>query len=162
MAGVRWISQQSSTGHWRNLVTTMNQPLLPPGGLRTPIRVFLVEDSAAVRELIVENLSDIAGLEFAGFADTEVDAFSQLRSEYFDVVVFDIELRQGNGISLLRSLAAAPDLPENLKIIFSNNVSNAYRRVGEQYGVRHFFDKTSELPRLRTLLEQVTQGTVIG
>ena len=32
-----------------------------------PVRVFLVEDSPAVRELIVENLDDIPGLVFAGF-----------------------------------------------------------------------------------------------
>ncbi len=140
----------------------MNQPLPNSTGTSTPIRVFLVEDSQAVRELIVENLSDIPGLEFVGFSDTEGDALIQLRSHYFNVVIFDIELRQGNGISLLRSLAATPVLPDSLKIIFSNNVSSAYRRVGQQYGVRHFFDKTSELPKLRTLLEQVTQGVTVN
>lgn len=137
----------------------INQPLSPVTmTASTPIRVFLVEDSRAVRDLIVENLSDIPGLVFAGFSDAENDAFSQLRAQYFDVVIFDIELRQGNGISLLRSLYNLPTLPDNLKIIFSNNVSSAYRRVGQQYGVRHFFDKTSELPKLRQLLEQLTQG----
>ena len=128
----------------------------------TPLRVFLVEDSHAVREQIVENLSDIPGLVFAGFSDTERDALGQLRDEHFDVVIFDIELKQGNGISLLRSLAGIPRLAHNLKIIFSNNVSSAYRRVGEQYGVRYFFDKTSELPQLRRLLEQVTQEISAG
>lgn len=135
-------------------------PSTPPrtAAAVTPLRVFLVEDSAAVREQIVENLSDIPGLVFAGFSDTEGDALVQLRKTSFDVVIFDIELKEGNGISLLRSLAGMPRLPANLKIIFSNNVSNAYRRVGEQYGVSYFFDKTSELSKLRHLLERVTQG----
>ena len=139
------------------------KPPTPPrtGDTVQPLRVFLVEDSNAVREQIVENLSEIPGLVFAGFSDTEGDALGQLREDFFDVVIFDIELKQGNGISLLRSLAGTPRLPQNLKIIFSNNVSSAYRRVGEQYGVRYFFDKTSELPRLRNLLEQVTQGIPI-
>ena len=134
-------------------------PLQPTASCRTlPLRVFLVEDSPAVRDLIVENLSDISGLAFAGFSDTEADALVQLRARHYDVIIFDIELRQGNGISLLRSLAAMPERMESLKIIFSNNVSSAYRRVGEQYGVRYFFDKTSELPELHGLLQQLTLG----
>lgn len=131
-------------------------------GTVTPLRIFLVEDSHAVREQIVENLSDIPGLVFAGFSDTETDALGQLQKAFFDVLILDIELKQGNGISLLRSLANTPRLPQNLKIIFSNNVSNAYRRVGEQYGVRYFFDKTSELSKLRGLLELVTQENRAG
>ena len=140
----------------------MNQTLSPSTASGTPIRVFLVEDSQAVRELIIETLSDIAGLVFASFSETESDALLQLREQHYDVVIFDIELRQGNGISLLRSLASITDQPFCLKIIFSNNGSSAYRRAGEQYGVRHFFDKTSELPQLRALLEQVTQGATIS
>lgn len=135
----------------------MDLPLFQSTPRVTPTRVFLVEDSLAVRDLIVENLSDIPGLEFAGFSDTESDALAQLRNQEFDVVIFDIELRLGNGISLLRSLAASSPL-KSLKIIFSNNVSGAYRRVGREYGVRHFFDKTSELPKLRLLLQELTKS----
>ncbi len=136
----------------------MNQPPAATTASTNPLRVFLVEDSAAVRELIIENLSDIPGLLFTGFADTEIDALSRLKQEAQDVVIFDIELKQGNGISLLRSLAAAGLLRQNLKIIFSNNVSTAYRRVGQQYGVQYFFDKTSDLSQLRLLLLRLTQG----
>jgi hypothetical protein len=39
-----------------------------------PLRVFLVEDFPPVRDLIVENLQEIAGLELAGVAEGEQDA----------------------------------------------------------------------------------------
>lgn len=107
---------------------------------------------------MLENLSDIPGLLFTGFADTEAGALADLKLDARDVVIFDIELKQGNGISLLRSLAAASLLRDTLKIIFSNNVSTAYRRVGQQYGVQYFFDKTSELSQLRGLLQRLRQG----
>lgn len=136
----------------------MNQPLSSTPGLTSLLRVFLVEDSAAVRELLIENLSDIPGLLFTGFADTEVGGFRQLQQDRHDVVIFDIELKQGNGISLLRSLAATDVLQETQKIIFSNNVSMAYRRAGQQYGVQYFFDKTSELPQLRNLLQRLARA----
>lgn len=115
-----------------------------------------------MRALLVENLSDISRLEVAGFADTEAEAIRLLSQDAYDVVIFDIELRQGNGISVLRSLASSPRSQDILKIIFSNNVSGAYRRVGAQFGVHHFFDKTSELPRLHAILEQATQNVTLG
>ena len=133
--------------------------LPPPSNFPiSPLRVFLVEDSAPVRELILENLEEIPGLIVVGFADTEAGALAALSNDAPDVVIFDIELKQGNGISLLRSLASAGLLHTTLKVIFSNNVSTAYRRVGKQYGVAYFFDKTSELPQLCSLLQRVRQG----
>lgn len=140
----------------------MNPPPLPIASGSAPVRVFLVEDSQAVRELLVTNLSDIPGLEFSGYSDSEGEALLQLQQNNFDVVIFDIELKQGNGISLLRSLKSPGTRPSFLKVIFSNNVSTAYRKVGEQYGVRYFFDKTSDLPALRRLLEQVCRGAPPG
>ena len=140
----------------------MNSTLSTAAPTVTPLRIFLVEDSQAVREQIVENLSDIPGIVFAGFSDTEGEALGQLRNDHFDVVIFDIELRQGNGLSMLRSLAGTPRLAPNLKIIFSNNVSSAYRRIGEQYGVRYFFDKTYELSKLHSLLQQVSRRVSVN
>lgn len=131
----------------------------PANGKAAPLRVFLVEDSRTVRELIIEHLSDIEGLEFTSFADTQNDALIQLRTQPFDVVIFDIELLQGNGINVLRSLAETPTSCDSVKIIFSNNVSGAYRRIGAQYGVHHFFDKTADLPRLHALLTQIKRDS---
>jgi DNA-binding NarL/FixJ family response regulator len=124
-----------------------------------PLRIFLVEDSAIVRELITDSLAEVPGIIFAGFSDTERDAFEKMSVQSFDILILDIELKQGNGMSLLRTLAKFHIQPENLKIIFSNNVSDAYRRAGEQYGVRYFFDKSFEFPELCSLLERLGAGT---
>jgi len=117
------------------------------------LRIFLVEDSSAVRELIVAELCAIPGVAMAGCADNESDALQQLQALQCDVLIIDIELRQGNGMSLLRKLCEANAHAAVLKIIFSNNICDAYRRAGERYGVHHFFDKSFDLPRLRALLE---------
>lgn len=119
----------------------------------TAIRIFLVEDSSDVRELIVESL-DQPDIAWAGFSDSEADALEQLRDQHCDVLIVDIELRQGNGISLLRKLFEKRCHAADLKIVFSNNICEDYRRVGEQYGVQHFLDKTFDMPQLRSLLQQ--------
>lgn len=119
------------------------------------LRVFVVEDSELVRDLIIENLAKIDGIDVVGYSDSEGDALDQLRSLSCNILILDIELKQGNGLSLLRSLRQDHLHTDNLKIIFSNNVSNTYKRLGEQYGVNHFFDKTSEFPELYSLIERL-------
>ena len=120
-----------------------------------PLRVFIVEDSAAVRDFVVEIMAEIQGVALAGISETERDALKYLRDHICDVLILDIELKQGNGMSLLRTLARESLQPELLKIIFSNNVSGTYRRIGQQYGVQFFFDKSSQVLELRSLLERL-------
>lgn len=124
----------------------------------TPLRIFLVEDSEDVRELIVESLTEIAGVKLAGYSETEVDALRHLQQHSYDVLILDIQLGQGNGMSLLQSLARSNTRRQSeVKVVFSNHVSPTYRRVGQQCGVQHFFDKSSELPLLCDLLEKLAR-----
>jgi DNA-binding NarL/FixJ family response regulator len=124
------------------------------------MRIFLVEDVPAMRDLIVSQLADIPGLYWAGFSDTEDDALTQLLAQPCDVLIVDIELKQGNGVSMLRKLFHANAHGADLKIIFSNNVCDAYRRAGQRYGVQHFLDKASQLQELHLLLEQFSAAAL--
>ena len=124
----------------------------------SPLRVFVIEDSEPVRDLIIESLLDIPGIVVCGFSDSENDALKQLAMQSFDVILLDIELSQGNGMSLLRSLATSAHQADKVKIIFSNNISDAYRREGQRYGAHYFFDKTSEFLQLHRLLEKLAAG----
>lgn len=124
----------------------------------TPLRIFLVEDSEDVRDLIVESLSEIAGVRLVGYAETELEALRHLQQNSYDVLILDIQLKQGNGMSLLQSLARSNTRRQSeVKVVFSNHVSPTYRREGVQCGVQHFFDKSSELPLLCDLLEELAQ-----
>lgn len=131
----------------------MNHPLSPP------LQVFLIEDSSLVRELVIESFADIPGIILIGHADSEDDALDQLALQPCDILILDIQLRQGNGISLLRRLGSRPQHDKQIRIIFSNNVSKGYHRLAGQLGVQYFFDKTSEFTDMRELLEQLGNGT---
>lgn len=121
-----------------------------------PLRVFLVEDSIDVRELMIENLSMIPGVIVTGVSESEGDALSQLNSLPCDVLIVDIQLKKGNGINLLRQISEKKKVVNALKIICSNNATDVFRRVGMQYGVNHFYDKTSEFPQLFEFLKDLT------
>ena len=120
------------------------------------MRVFLVEDLPAVRTRVIENLAEIEGLELAGYAETEDAAISWLRSHECEVLILDLELRQGNGMGVLKQLAAAGTYPGLVKIIYSNHVGPHIRRVAARLGAEHFFDKSLDTPELRMLLEQLS------
>lgn len=135
----------------------MTNPTLQSAHLASPplLRIFLVEDSAAIRDLLIENLTNIPGVMLAGVADGESAALEQLAHQKYDVLILDIGLKQGNGMSLLRTLRQLPEHDASIKIIFTNNVSDTYRRAGEQYGVGFFFDKASDFLQLRALMQDL-------
>jgi len=122
------------------------------------MRVFLVEDLPAVRTLVIENLEDIQGLELAGFAETEDAALSWLHSHDCEVLILDLELKQGNGIGVLKQLAATGSRPGLVKIIYSNHIGPNIRRLAAKFGAAYFFDKSLDTPQLRLLLEGLSAG----
>jgi two-component system, OmpR family, response regulator len=117
------------------------------------LRVFLVEDFAPVRERIVEEIEELGRLELAGVAEGEEEALSWLNSHQCDILILDLELRQGNGLGVLKALQADP---RPVKIVYSNHVSGNIRGLAERFGASHFFDKTLDTPKLRQLLEQLS------
>lgn len=122
------------------------------------LQVMLVEDSHIISDLISESLARIPRLALLGIAETENEALAMLHAQPCDVLILDIQLRQGNGINLLRVLAGDPAYAQTVKIVLSNHVSGTYRRICEQYGVQFFFDKTSEFPQLQHLLARFSES----
>lgn len=124
-----------------------------------PLRLFLVEDSVLLRDLMTESFSSIAGIVLSGFAETEDEAFKHIDDIGCDIVIVDIQLRQGNGIALLRRLSDRPDATEIVRVVLSNNVGPAYRRATAQIGPCFFFDKTAEFDELHQFLTKLGAGT---
>jgi|ERR1043166_4600779 CheY-like chemotaxis protein len=128
--------------------------LQPPVGLadQQPLRILLVEDSPSVRDVLIDELDKIPGIALTGIADTEKAALEILRAEEFDVLILDIELRQGTGTNLLRSMSTLELAAATVKIVFTNHVGKEFREAGRRSGAQYFFDKASEFNRLRELL----------
>ena len=92
-------------------------------------------------------------MELAGYAETEDGALSWLRSHECEVLILDLELKQGNGMGVLKQLAASEARRGPIKIIYSNHVGPNIRRLAAKFGAAYFFDKSLDTPQLRLLLE---------
>lgn len=119
--------------------------------VRSALRVFLVEDSASIRERLVELLTSPGRIELVGYADTEAAALTALRKLTWDAVIVDLQLRQGNGFRLLKALRESR-APDAKVVVFTNYAFPLFRAKSLQLGADHFFDKASEYDHLRAVL----------
>jgi DNA-binding NarL/FixJ family response regulator len=62
------------------------------------MRVFVVEDSAPVRERLIEMIDEIGGFEVVGQAATFQEAVLGITRTRPDIAIFDIQLGSGSGI----------------------------------------------------------------
>ena len=120
-------------------------------------RVFLVEDSAPVRQRLAALLDTIEGVDTVGSAATARDAESAILAQRPDAVLLDIRLAQGSGFDVLRSLRQ--QAPQIEVYMLSNFAAPAYRQLAASLGARGFFDKTTELDSMRrTLAERAARS----
>jgi len=119
-------------------------------------RVFLVEDSAPVRERVAALLASIVGVATVGTAATAHEAECAILATRPDAVVLDIKLAQGSGFDVLRALRA--QAPQIEVYVLSNFAAPAVRRLAANLGARGFFDKSTETEIMRrTIAERVAQ-----
>lgn len=115
------------------------------------MRVFLVEDSALLRERLAGLLASIPGAQLVGHAATAEAALRGIRETAPEVVVCDIQLEQGSGFDVLRGVTAAAPAVE--VYMLTNFASESYRRAAERYGARGFFDKSTQFEALKAALQ---------
>lgn len=136
---------------------------MAPGGLRRdtgpmpsrnpPAKVFLVEDSAEIRQRIGQLLTDRA-ITVVGESSTPQGAIDGILSSHPDVVVLDVHLKGGPGLTVLRAVRKAA--PGIAFVVLSNHAGDAYRKLYLREGAAHFLDKSTEFDQLAQLVAQHT------
>ncbi|MFO1267278.1 MAG: response regulator [Rubrivivax sp.] len=76
------------------------------------LNVFVIEDSATIRQNLVAALEEMAPVAVVGFAVDADGAISQLIREQrpCDLVVIDLLLQSGSGVDVLKALQQHPVL----------------------------------------------------
>jgi DNA-binding NarL/FixJ family response regulator len=113
------------------------------------LKVFLIEDSALLQELLGDILSELEGVEFCGCASGEVQALQQLAEALVDLVIIDIELKQGSGIGVLGALQDDSDrYGKPRKVVLTNYAHATMRQRCDRLGTDAFFDKSLHIDQL--------------
>lgn len=134
----------------------------PPAAGPRPKRILIVEDDAAVRQLIRLALQK-PGIEFSE-ADSGSAALEQIRAEPPDAIVLDVVLPGIHGFDICRRLHGSQRYG-HIPIVIVSAIHRGWR-VAEDlrvaYGVQHVFDKPIDLPRFGRTIELLLQGKPVS
>ncbi|MFO1271475.1 MAG: response regulator [Rubrivivax sp.] len=113
-----------------------------------PLKVFVVEDSATIRQNLVAALEEWAPVQVVGHADSAGDAIDHLLQSPppCDLAILDVMLRQGSGIDVLNALrkAASP----LRRVVLTNYATPLIRDHCLSLGADRVFDKSGEVDAL--------------
>ena len=116
------------------------------------MEIFLVEDSALVRERLAKILEAVPGAHIQGHATQPLAAVRDILANKPDVVVLDLKLDGGSGFDVLRAVHERE--PGIDFYMLSNFASEPYRRYAERLGALGFFDKSNEFERVRDVIAE--------
>ncbi len=113
------------------------------------MKVFIVEDSALMSSRIADAATSVDGIFVTGSSGDVADAYSRIRDLKPDVLVIDIQLRDGSGLAVLKQIKN--EQPEIKAVVLSNSANSQYRSVALMAGADQFLDKSTEFNQLTTI-----------
>lgn len=119
-----------------------------------PLRVFLVEDSAILRDRLAEMFATWADVEMVGHAETEAAADAALRTQHWDVLILDLQLLHGSGLGVLSGLRGHRQ-PGTTVIVLTNYAIPSYRARSLELGADYFFDKASDFEKIKDVFTRL-------
>lgn len=115
------------------------------------VRVLLVEDSRVLAERLRESLDGLDNVEVIGAVADESAAVAAVRAQSPDVIILDLQLKEGTGFGVMQRLGAArPKI-----IVFTNYMLPEYQRLAESLGVEYFLNKSLDYERLPQLIQEI-------
>jgi DNA-binding NarL/FixJ family response regulator len=110
------------------------------------LKAFLVEDQPGIRDSLMEALSEIAGMEPAGWAATEKAATAWLRdpAHHWDIAIVDLVLEPGGGSGFGVLQALRQRGPAQKMVVLTATANPQVRRHCEEMGADGVFDKAME------------------
>ncbi len=140
---------QYDTDSWLNNMASSNELTSDISADTSLLKVFLIEDSLLLQEMLGDMLSELDGVEFCGAAEGETEALSRLAEAPVDLVIIDIELKQGSGIGVLDALQTdSEQYGRPLKAVLTNYAHTTMRQRCDRFGMDAFFDKSMQINQL--------------
>jgi two-component system, OmpR family, response regulator len=115
------------------------------------LRVLLVEDSRVLAERLREALATLENVEVVATASDETAAVAAARDKRPDVIILDLQLKEGTGFGVLHQLGSV----RPIVIVFTNYMLPEYQRLATSLGVEHFLNKSMDYERLPQLIQEI-------
>jgi len=120
---------------------------------RDATTVFIVEDSADVRDALVDLVEELDNVTVAGSAQDAPTAIAAILRCRPNFVVLDYQLIDSTAIDVLK--AVHPVAPEVAFIVLTNHVNSAYKRLCMKAGARWFLNKARDFDQVKDIVAQL-------
>jgi DNA-binding NarL/FixJ family response regulator len=121
------------------------------------MKVLIVDDSALVRVRLADLLAEIEGVEVVAQAEDAGQASNLVKALKPDVAILDVQMPRRSGLDLIEEVKKAPNAPK--VIMLTNYPTPENREISFSRGADYFFDKSSDLDAVITLLRQLEQNS---
>ena len=119
------------------------------------MNVFIVEDSEAMRESLRTMLSDFSDVNIVGYAADETGAIEHINSLLPDVVILDLNLLSGSGITVLKNIKKHH---AGIKVmVLTNCTDEFYVDACKRANADFFFDKSFQFMQVRNVFANWNQ-----
>jgi DNA-binding NarL/FixJ family response regulator len=107
-------------------------------------------------ERLSEAIAQLPHFELTDVVDSEAHALHVIRRRRIDIVLLDLQLRQGTGFGVLRALSSLHRRP--LVVILTNHDLPEYHAAALELGVTEFLDKARAFNRLPEVLQELSHS----
>lgn len=120
--------------------------------MQDPVRVFIVDDSVQLTEMLTELINDPGAVEIVGCADSASQAVAAIARMRPDVVVLDLQLKDGDGFEVAAAVRASADTRHAAVVFFTNHLAPEFHRRAAELGADLYLDKSKDHDQLIGLL----------
>ena len=119
-----------------------------------PVRVYILDDSPQVTEMLSELFSDPGYVEIAGTTHSVKKAIEEILLAKPDVAIVDLQLKDGSGFDVVTAIRAIPEAKDIVIILFTNHASRELHNHALALGADFFLDKSRDHAQVLNILQE--------
>lgn len=124
-------------------------------------KVLIIEDDPMVAQINKNYIESVEGFKVTGICKNEVDALEFIKKNIIDLVILDIYLPKGDGISILKEIRKTQINCDVIMVTASAEVDKINDAM--RYGVIDYLIKPFEYDRLKKSLDSyISRNNILG
>jgi len=116
-------------------------------------KILLVDDSQDIIDSLIRWINLMDNLSIVGTADNAKSAINLFIEIKPDIVILDINLKEGTGIEVLSEIKKIN--VNTIVIILTNYTLAAFKKSALENGADYFLDKTQDVDKLTKILAKL-------
>ncbi|MBC7404442.1 MAG: response regulator transcription factor [Cytophaga sp.] len=120
--------------------------------LSSIMNLFIVEDSVLIQNRLVQFIEELPGMRIMGVSGDITDAYRSILDINPDAMILDLQLGDGNGLSLLKDIKK--NKPNIKVMILTNHATDDNRLHALRAGADNFLDKSTDFQQIPRILHE--------